>query len=69
MVSAWATENKPSLGQVVVHEESNETMAIPQLPRLLEIAGALVTIVAMGCLKAIAAEIHRGEGDYVLAVK
>jgi predicted transposase YbfD/YdcC len=69
MVSAWATENKLSLGQVVVHEKSNEITAIPQLLGLLDVAGALVTIDAMGCQREIAAEIRRGEGDYVLAVK
>jgi predicted transposase YbfD/YdcC len=69
MVSAWATENKLSLGQVVVHEKSNEITAIPRLLALLDVAGALVTIDAMGCQKEIAAAIRRGEGDYVLAVK
>ena len=69
MVSAWASENKLSLGQVVVHEKSNEITAIPQLLGLLDVAGALVTIDAMGCQREIAAEIRRGEGDYVLAVK
>jgi len=69
MVSAWATENQLSLGQVVVREKSNEITAIPELLSLLDVAGALVTIDAMGCQKEIAAEIRRGEGDYVLAVK
>ena len=54
MVSAWATENRLSLGQVVVDEKSNEITAIPELLGLLEIAGALVTIDAMGCQREIA---------------
>jgi predicted transposase YbfD/YdcC len=69
MVSAWATENKLSLGQVVVDAKSNEITAIPELLRLLDISGALVTIDAMGCQKEIAAQIRQGGGDYVLAVK
>jgi len=69
MVSAWATENKLSLGQVVVDEKSNEIPAIPELLRLLDISGALVTIDAMGCQKEIAEEISEGGGDYALAVK
>jgi predicted transposase YbfD/YdcC len=69
MVSAWATENKLSLGQVVVDEKSNEIPAIPELLRLLDLSGALVTIDAMGCQKEIAEEIREGGGDYVLAVK
>ena len=69
MVSAWATENKLSLGQVVVDEKSNEITAIPALLRLLDVSGALVTIDAMGCQKEIADRIREGGGDYVLAVK
>ena len=69
MVSAWATENKLSLGQVVVGEKTNEITAIPELLQLLEISGALVTIDAMGCQKAIADQIRQREADYALAVK
>src|SRR3954452_15601408 len=69
MVSAWATENKLSLGQVVVDQKSNEITAIPELLRVLELTGAVVTIDAMGCQKEIAAKIRERGGDYVLAVK
>src|SRR6516225_5564548 len=69
MVSAWASENKLSLGQVVVDEKSNEITAIPELLRLLDVSGALVTIDAMGCQTEIAERIREGKGDYVLAVK
>jgi predicted transposase YbfD/YdcC len=69
MVSAWATENKLSLGQVVVDEKSNEITAIPNLLDLLEIAGALVTIDAMGCQREIAGKIRDRKADYILAVK
>jgi predicted transposase YbfD/YdcC len=69
LVSAWATENKLSLGQVAVDDKSNEITAIPALLELLELKGALVTIDAMGCQKEIAAKIVDGGGDYVLPVK
>ena len=69
MVSAWASENTLSLGQVVVNEKSNEITAIPEWLRLLDISGAVVTIDAMGCQKEIADLIREGGGDYVLAVK
>jgi predicted transposase YbfD/YdcC len=62
-------ENKVSLGQVVVGEKSNEITAIPELLRLLEFSGAVVTIDAMGCQKEIADQIREGGGDYVMAVK
>ena len=49
IVSAWATANHISLGQVVVDAKSNEITAIPKLLEMLEISGSLVTIDAMGC--------------------
>lgn len=69
MVSAWATANHISLGQVVVDAKSNEITAIPKLLEILDISGALVTIDAMGCQTEIARSILQGGGDYVLAVK
>ena len=69
MVSAWATANQISLGQVVVDAKSNEITAIPQLLNILEIAGCLVTIDAMGCQTEIAQAILDAKADYVLAVK
>jgi predicted transposase YbfD/YdcC len=69
VVSAWATENHLALGQVAVDGKSNEITAIPQLLELLDLHGALVTIDAMGCQKAIAQKIIDGGGDYVLTVK
>jgi len=69
LVSAWATENHLALGQVAVAGKSNEITAIPRLLELLDLHGALVTIDAMGCQRAIAQQITRGGGDYVLTVK
>src|SRR4051795_2705743 len=69
MVSAWATANHISLGQVVVDAKSNEITAIPKLLELLDVSGCLVTIDAMGCQAEIAGKIIEGDADYVLAVK
>jgi len=69
MVSAWATLNHISLGQVVVDAKSNEITAIPKLLKLLDISGALVTIDAMGCQTEIARQIVAGKADYCLATK
>ena len=69
MVSAWATADHISLGQVVVDAKSNEITAIPKLLELLEISGSIVTIDAMGCQTAIAEAIIEKKADYVLAVK
>jgi predicted transposase YbfD/YdcC len=69
MVSAWATANHISLGQVVVDAKSNEITAIPKLLQMLELSGALVTIDAMGCQTEIARQIVDAEADYCLAAK
>lgn len=69
MVSAWASASRLVLGQVAVAEKSNEIVAIPALLRLLDLDGATVTIDAMGCQTAIAAEIVARGADYVLALK
>jgi predicted transposase YbfD/YdcC len=69
MVSAWAAANQIVLGQVKTEEKSNEITAIPQLLRLLDIKGCIVTIDAMGCQTEIAAQIIDQQGDYVLALK
>lgn len=68
-VSAWASEYGLSLAQVATDEKSNEITAIPELLRLIDIQGAIITIDAMGTQKAIAKQIIDGGGDYVLALK
>lgn len=69
MVSAWATANRLVLGQVKTDDKSNEITAIPDLLRLLELTGCIVTIDAIGCQTAIAELIVQQGGDYLLAVK
>ncbi len=69
MVSAWATGNQLVLGQYKVDEKSNEITAIPELLKLLNLSGSIVTIDAMGCQKKIAKAIRNADADYVLAVK
>lgn len=68
-VSVWASEYGLSLGQVACDEKSNEITAIPELLRLVDIKGAIITIDAMGTQKAIAGQIVDGGADYVLALK
>jgi predicted transposase YbfD/YdcC len=68
-VSIWASELGLSLGQVACAEKSNEITAIPEVLRLVDIRGAIITIDAIGAQKSIAAEIIDGGGDFVLALK
>ena len=69
LVSAWASRQHLVLGQEVVAGKSNEITAIPLLLARLELAGALVTIDAMGCQTRIAQAILAKGADYLLAVK
>jgi predicted transposase YbfD/YdcC len=69
LVSAWATAQHLTLGQVAVAAKSNEITAIPALLELLDLNGALVTIDAMGCQKALAQKIIDQGGHYALTVK
>jgi predicted transposase YbfD/YdcC len=69
LVSAWAEANRLLLGQVAVAPGSNEIPAIPALLQSLALDGSIVTVDAIGCQTAIAAQIVAQEADYVLALK
>jgi predicted transposase YbfD/YdcC len=69
IVSAWASDCGVTLGQVATEEKSNEITAIPRLLEIIDVEDAIVTIDAAGCQKTIAAQIVKGKGDYVLALK
>lgn len=68
-VSAWAHQNQLVLGQQKVDDKSNEITAIPKLLLQLEIAGAVITMDAMGCQTKIAAQIIQQGADYMLSLK
>lgn len=68
-VSAWATTNRLVLGQTIVEEKSNEITALPELIDVLDLAGCIVTIDAMGCQTEIVKKIVKKTADYVIAVK
>jgi predicted transposase YbfD/YdcC len=69
MVSAFAARQRLVLGQVKVADKANEIVAIPKLLDMLAIEGAVVTIDAMGCQRAIAQKIVDKKADYILALK
>lgn len=69
LVSAWARSQRLTLGQVKVADDSNEITAVPELLRLLELKGCLVTLDALNAQKEIVREIREKEADYVVAVK
>jgi len=69
MVSAFAARQRLVLGQVKVDDKANEIVAIPKLLDMLAIEGAVVTLDAMGCQRAIAQKIVDKKADYILALK
>jgi hypothetical protein len=69
LVSAWANAQRLVLAQVKVDEKSNEITAIPELLKVLDLQGCLVTIDAMGTQTAIAQQIIEGGGNYILSLK
>ena len=69
MVSAFCHANGVSLGQIQTAEKSNEITAIPELIKVLDIAGCIVSIDAMGCQSGIVDDILAAKADYLLAVK
>lgn len=69
LVSAWASDHRLVLGQLKVHNKSNEITAIPELLKMLDITGCVITLDAMGCQKKIASQIITQGGNYLLALK
>lgn len=69
IVSAWANKNQMVLGQLKVDDKSNEITAIPELLKLLDIQGCIITIDAMGTQTNIAKTIVEGGAEYILPVK
>jgi predicted transposase YbfD/YdcC len=68
-VNAWANSNGLVLGQVKTEEKSTEVTAIPELLKILDIEGCIVTIDAQGTQKKIAETIIEKQADYILALK
>ncbi|MCR5127864.1 MAG: ISAs1 family transposase [Lachnospiraceae bacterium] len=69
MVSAWLSEQKMVLGQIAVPEKTNEITAVPELIKMLDIGGCIVTADAMSCQRAIVSEIIRKKAEYVIGLK
>jgi len=57
------------LAQRAVADKHNEITALPELLALLDVQGAVVTIDAIGCQKAVAQTIVDAGADYVLVLK
>lgn len=70
VVSALARAEGLCLGQVATAGKGHELAAIPDVLALLDLSGgALVSLDALGCQPAIAGQIIRQGGQYLLALK
>lgn len=69
LMSAFAAEARWVLAQQAVGAKTNEITAMPDLLAMLELAGALVSVDAMGCQKSIARAVIEAQADYLLALK
>lgn len=63
-MSVWLTDIGITLAQVATEEKSSEITAIPEVLRLVDVKGAIITIDAMGTQTAIAEQIVDADGDY-----
>lgn len=69
IISAFAVENGVTLGQKKVDGKTNEITAIPELLKLLELNGCIITIDAMGTQGWIVKKLREKGADYALTVK
>lgn len=69
IVSAWCEANQLVLAQEKVDSKSNEITAIPNLLKLLDLKGKIITIDAMGAQRSICQQIIDQGGDYQISLK
>jgi len=69
IVSAWCEANQLVLAQEKVDSKSNEITAIPNLLKLLDLKGKIITIDAMGAQRSICQHIIDQGGDYQISLK
>jgi predicted transposase YbfD/YdcC len=69
LVHAWVVDNRVLFAQIAGRGKGQELAALPELLRLLDVRGAMVTIDALGCQREIAQQVLDQKGDYLLAVK
>jgi len=69
LVHVWATEQQLLLRQQAVNGASGEMGAIPDLLRLLDLKGAVITTDANSCTAPVTRAIVESKAEYVLAVK
>lgn len=69
ILTAFDTENELVLGQLPVDVKTNEITVMPELVKLLDLEGCVITADALNCQYEIANAIIEKKGNYVLALK
>lgn len=69
LVSVWAAEQRLCLAQVPVAEKRSAAVAMPQVLELVDGAGSVVSLDALGTQPALATRLRERAADYVLALQ
>ncbi|MGI4968909.1 MAG: ISAs1 family transposase [Janthinobacterium lividum] len=69
LLSVWAAKQRLCLAQTQVASKANEFVTIPQVLDLVDVAGSVMSIYAIGCQRAIATTLVERRANYVLALK
>lgn len=69
IVTALAVDETISLGQVAIHDKSNEITAVRELLEFLDLNNTVVTMDAMHCQKETIRKIKEKKGDYIVQLK
>lgn len=69
LVTAFASQTKLVLAQMDIADKANEITTLPQLLKLIDISGSIVTADAIYCQKDITKQISTAKADYIFALK
>ncbi|WP_115368663.1 ISAs1 family transposase [Moraxella bovis] len=69
LVTAFASQTKLILAQVDIADKNNEISTLPQLLKLIDISGSIVTADAIYCQKDISKQIIKAKANYIFALK
>lgn len=69
VVNAYCHERGVVLAAIDTPDKSNEITVLPELLRLLDLEGCVVTLDAMGCQKKVVAQIVEQKANYLISLK
>lgn len=69
LLNAWSVDNEISIGQLAVDSKTNEIKVTPELIKILDLEGCIITADALNTQKNIATAVIEAKADYILPVK